>query len=208
MKKRYIVICVLILTVLSISSCGKKQSEQKAVQRINPYTNESVFEEVKKKIKENPSDAESWYHLGDLYDRSVMYAEAIEAFKKAVELKPGMGYAYFKMGTAYNRIDKPEEAIKAFKKAIELMPDYAVAYNNLAIAYGKAGKISDEIRTLEKAIQLRPRYGIARYNLAIAYLKKGDRAAAKRQYTLLRQIDEGLADELLKKIEDRKEIQK
>lgn len=201
--KRFTIVCILILTALFLSSCKKDNSDKKTTQRINPYTNESVFEEVKKKLKENPSDAELWYHLGDLYDRSGMYKEAIEAFKKVVELKPDKGYAYFKMGTAYDRLDKPEEAIKSFKKAIELMPDYAVAYNNLAIAYGKVNNISDEIKALEKAIQLRPRYGMARYNLGIAYLKKGDKVSAKKQYSILKQIDEGLAEELLKRIQDK-----
>lgn len=201
--KRFIIICILILTALFLFSCKKDYSEKKTTQRINPYTNESVFEELKKKLNENPSDAELWYHLGDLYDRSGMYKEAIEAFKKAVELKPDKGYAYFKMGTAYDRINKPEEAIKSFKKAIELMPDYAVAYNNLAIAYGKVNNLSEEIKALEKAIQLRPKYGIARYNLGIANLKKGDKVSAKKQYTILKQIDEGLADELLKRIQDK-----
>ncbi len=202
--KRYLVISILILILISLCllSCKKGQQENnKATQPINPYTNESVFEEVKKKLKDNPSDVDLWYHLGDLYDRSGMYAEAIEAFKKVVELKPDMGYAYFKMGTAYNRIDRPEEAIKSFKKAIKLMPDYAVAYNNLAVAYGKVGKVTEEINALEKAIKLRPRYGTARYNLGIAYLKKGDRVSAKKQYTLLKEIDEGMADDLIRKIE-------
>ncbi|BCB95689.1 hypothetical protein JZK55_06110 [Dissulfurispira thermophila] len=201
--KRYIVVFIIILTGLILFSCKREQpKEERAVQRINPYTNESVFEEVKKKLQANPADADLWYHLADLYDRSGMYNEAIEAFKKVVELKPDMGYAYFKMGTAYNRIDKPEKAVKSFKKAIQLMPDYAVAHNNLAIAYGKLGNTSEEINALKKAIKLRPRYGVARYNLGIAYLKKGERAAAKREYNLLRQIDEGLASELQKKLEE------
>jgi len=202
--KRVLLIYLIVLLCSAILSCKKEQSRQeKASQPVNPYTSESVFLEIKKKLQENPSDADLWYHLGDLYDRNGIYPEAIEAFKKAVSFKPDMGYAYFKMGTAYNRINRPEEAVKSLEKAIKLMPDYAVAYNNLAIAYGKMGDVSKEIENLEKAIRLRPGYGIARYNLGVAYLKRKDKDAAKMEYESLKGIDKGLAEELLKKIEDK-----
>lgn len=193
-------VVILMFSVLMFS-CNKDESYQKTpAQNINPYTNESVFVVIKNKLKENPNDVDSWYHLADLYNRNGQYAEAIEAYKNVIKLKPNMGYAYFKMGTAYDRLNQPAEAVVALKNAIKYMPDYAVAYNNLGVAYGKLGKIDREIKVLSKAIKLRPRYASARYNLGIAYLKSGNKKAAKQQYEALKNIDNGIADALLKEI--------
>lgn len=192
---------MLMLSVSLLFSCKKEETPEKTtVRNINPYTNESVFVEIKKKLKENPYDADSWYHLADLYDRNGQYAEAVDAYKKTIKLKPDMGYAYFKMGTAYDRLNQPAEAVAALKDAIKYMPDYAVAYNNLGVAYGKLGERDKEIDVLHKAIKLRPKYASARYNLGIAYLKSGNKKAAKKQYEFLKTIDNGLADALLKEI--------
>lgn len=199
------VLAVLLASVLMLSaltSCEeeKPRTEGSSVQATNPYTNESVFSETKKKIQDNPKDADLWYHLADLYDRNGQYSEAIDAYKKVIELKPDMGYAHFKMGTAYDRLNKPNEAIAALEKATKLMPDYAVAYNNLGVAYGKLGRIKDEITVLKKAVELRPKYAAARYNLGISYLKDSNKQASKKQYEALRTIDEGAAEALQKAI--------
>ncbi len=186
---------------LLMFSCKKGETPEKTpVRNINPYTNESVFVEIKKKLKENPDDADSWYHLADLYDRNGQYAEAVDAYKKAIKLKPDMGFAYFKMGTAYDRLNQPAEAVAALEKAIKYMPDYAVAYNNMGVAYGKLGKRDREIDVLHKAIKLRPKYASARYNLGIAYLKSGNKKAARQEYESLKTIDDGIAEALLKEM--------
>jgi tetratricopeptide (TPR) repeat protein len=200
--KRHLLI-LFVLVLLSAVSCKKeapapeKTSPQQA---INPYSSESVFDEVKKKLQENPDDVDALYHLADLYDRSALYQEAIDAYKKVVQLKPDMGYAYFKMGTAYDRLNQPAEAINALKKAIKYMPNYAVAYNNLGVAYGRLEKYNDEITALQKAIKLRPAYSSARFNLGVTYLRTGNKKAAMQEYESLKKFDEGAAEALMKEI--------
>lgn len=193
-------ICILMMLTLIFLSCKRKEQEPSG-QVSNPYTTESVYGEIKKKIQENPNDPDLWYHLADLHERNAQYREEIEALKRVVELRPDKGYAYLKMGTAYNQLGQHKEAVDAFKKAIRYMPDYAVAYNNLAIAYGKLGLVDDEIASLKKAIKLRPQYAIARYNLGMAYLKKGNKREALQEYNKLKDIDQGIADALIKEID-------
>lgn len=194
---------ILFFVFLPLVSCSKEESTNEKTppqQVVNPYTNESVFIEVKKKLEENPDDVDALYHLADLYDRNDQYAEAVDTYKKVVKLKPGIGYAYFKMGTAYDRLNQSAEAVKAFKMTIKLMPKYSVAYNNLGVAYGKLEKYADEITALKKAISLRPNYSSARYNLGMTYLKKGDGKAAMKEYESLKRFDEGAAEALMKEI--------
>lgn len=189
----------LLFLIPGISSCKKAEPPQKR-QAVNPYSTESVFADIKKRVDENPRDSDAWYHLADLYERNGQYQEETEALKKVVELKPNMGYAYIKMGNAYSRLNQPREAASALEKAVSLLPDNAVAYNNLGIAYGKTGNRQKEIQALRKALAIRPSYATARYNLGMAYLATGHAAEAKREYEKLKTIDQGLAEHLLEKM--------
>ena len=192
---------MLLLSLMLACSGGDQPSEKKAAgPTINPYSNESVFDEVQRKLKENPEDADALYHLADLYERNVQYKEAIDTYKKVLKLKPGSGYVYFKIGTAYDRLDQPSEAVTAFQSAIKYMPAYAVAYNNLGVAYGKLNKMPQEIAALKKAIKLRPRYSSARYNLGMSYLRTGNKKEALKEYEALKAFDEGAAEALRKEL--------
>jgi tetratricopeptide (TPR) repeat protein len=197
----FLSVLMLLLSLILACSRGDQPSEKKAAgPAINPYSNESVFEEVQRKLKENPNDADALYHLADLYERNAQYKEAIGTYEKVLKLRPGSGYVYFKIGTAHSRLNQPSEAVTAFQSAIKYMPDYAVAYNNLGIAYGKLNKTDLEIAALKKAIKLRPRYSSARYNLGMTYLRTGNKKEALKQYETLKDFDEGAAEALIKEI--------
>ena len=195
-------ISILMLLLFSIPSCskGEETAKKTAGPAFNPYSGESVFDEVQRKLKENPNDPDALFHMADLYERNAQYKEAIETYKKALKIRPGSGYIYFKIGTAYDRINQPAEAVTAFQSAIKLMPTNAVAYNNMGVAYGKLNKPDNEIAALKKAIKLRPRYSSARYNLGITYLKTGNKKEALKEYEALKDFDEGTAEALNKEI--------
>jgi tetratricopeptide (TPR) repeat protein len=196
-------ISILMLLLFLGLSCSKKDEPSKKISgpSHNPYSSESVFDEVQRKLKENPNDPDALYHMADLYERNSQYKEAIDTYKKVLQIKPDSGYVYFKIGTAYDRLDQPSEAVTAFQAAIKYMPSYAVAYNNMGVAYGKLNKPDKEIAALKKAIKLRPRYSSARYNLGITYLKVSDKKEALKEYKALKDFDEGTAEALMKEIE-------
>lgn len=190
---------ILALTV----SCKKEehQRQETSPKAINPYSTESVFDEVKRKLEKNPNDLDALFHIADLYERDSQYEDAVAAYKKIIRLKPDSGYVYFKMGTDYNRLQKFDEAVNAFKTSIKYMPKNPVAYNNLGVAYGKLGKTGEEIASLKKAIQLRPSYTTARFNLGMTYLRAGNRKGASQEYEALKKFDQGAAESLMKEIE-------
>ncbi len=164
-------------------------------------TEKNLFEEVRDQTIRNPKDAEAWYHLSDIYERSEVYTEEVNALQKVIAIDPKRGYAYVKLGNAYSRLGKYQEAINSYSRAIKFFSRNPVLYNNLAIAYGKIGKTDDEIRALQKALVLRPRYATARYNLGMALLKKGKRSEALTQYHKLDTFDAGIAAALKKEID-------
>ena len=188
---------VVFLTSLLLFACtGEKEKTAEPVK-----TEKSMFEEVKERTVKNPKDAEAWYHLADLYERSEMYREEVDALRHVTTLDPDRGYAYMKLGTAYSRLGEYQDAIKQFGTAKKYLPKDAMLYNNLAVAYGKVGKTDEEIASLERAISIRPHYATARYNLGMAYLRKGKRELALRQYSELSKLDEATAQSLKKEID-------
>jgi len=199
---RLCILPALLLAALAIVSCQKEKpaTERATGPAFNPYSGESVYQEVQRELEKNPNDVQALYHLADLYDRNGQYAEAIDTYKKVIKLKPDMGYVYLKIGTAYDRMNKPSEAVSFFKQAEKYMPDYPVLFNNMGVAYGKLEKYKEEIASLKKALKLRPRYTAARFNLAVTYAKTGDKKAAMSEYEELKKFDEGAAGTLLKEI--------
>jgi tetratricopeptide (TPR) repeat protein len=189
---------LLLLVSLLPISCTRDQ-EQPAPPVVSPE--KSLFDEVKERTVNDPTNANAWYHLADMYERSRMYREAADSLLKVIELDPQRGYAYMKLGNTYNRLELYQEAIKSYKKAIKFFPKNPVLHNNLAISYGKAGQIHKEIVELKKAIALRPRYATARYNLGVVLLKQGDRDGALKQYKEIDTFDEGIAAALKKEID-------
>jgi len=195
-KNQFIIVALIAIV---FASCSKEQVQNPAPET----TKKSDFELVREQVKNNPKDADAWYHLAELYERAEAYQEEIDALKHVISLKPAMGYTYFKLGTTYNRIERYQDAVINFLKATEYLHNQPMIYNNLAISYGKLGKTDDEISALKKALVMRPRYTIARFNLGMAYLKKGDRAEAMKQYQAIKNIDEGAAAALKKEIDSK-----
>jgi tetratricopeptide (TPR) repeat protein len=200
MRGAAFILFIFVLSLPLLVSCKKKEEQPTSSPAQNPYSNESIYFEVKQELAKNPNDPDALYHLADLYDRNSQYPEAIETYQKVVKLKPDMGYAYFKIGTAYDRLNQPAKAITAFKEAAKLMPKYAVIYNNMGVAYGNLGKFNEEVTSLKKAIKLRPRYSAAHFNLGVTYMKIGNKKAAMKEYEELQKFDEGAAATLLKEI--------
>ncbi len=196
-------LAVVLFLLASVTSCKKSEqhTETTSGPALNPYSNESTFDEVKRKLQADPNDPDLLYRLADLYDRNSQYKEAVDAYKKVIKVKPDMAYAYFKMGTVYDRMNNPSEAVKTFKEAQKYMPKNPVLYNNMGVAYGKLGKYAEEVESLKKAVRLRPHYTAARYNLGMTYLKMNNKKAATKEYEALKEFDEGAAADLLKEIE-------
>ena len=178
-----------------LASCSNERGIAPAV------AEKTDFETLTERITADPKDAEAWYRLADLYNRSGMYPKEVDALSKVIALRPDMGYAYMELGAAYNRLGRYQEAVNNLRKATKYFPRYPVLYNNLAVTYGKLGNVEQEVVFLKKAISLRPRYGTARYNLGMVSLRRGERSEAFRQYEELKKFDEAAAGALKSEID-------
>jgi len=99
----------------------------------------------------------------------------------------------FKRGLEFHKAKQWPEAIKEYERSLALGGRFPEAFNNLAYCLRKTGRIERAIELYKVALQLRPTFAQAHDYLARAYLAKGDRAAALREYEIVRRLDRKLA---------------
>ena len=146
-------------------------------------------------VKEN-------YNKGQELINEKKQGEAIPYFEKAVKIDPNYAKAYFKVGWCKDMLKKYEEAIEAYKEAIRVYKNYVSAYNNLGLDYKKLGRYEEAIEPLKEAIKINPKYSNAHYNLGLVYHELGEKDTAMKEYEILKELNAGLAEQLLKTISE------
>ena len=140
---------------------------------------------VDKANKLIPNNTNSYYDMGNVYQRIGRYDKAIKCYKKAVELDPKNNKAYYYMGNAYSG-NKYDKAIKCYKKAIELDPNNVkvyYCYHNMGFAYDCKGHYDKAIECYQKVIEIGTDAVYNNYHsIGIAYSKKGDYDDAIKYY--------------------------
>ena len=156
---------------------------------------------LEKAIQLNPQNASAYNALGAIYGMLEKYDLAIEFFKKAVGIDSQLSLAYNNLGILYGKIGEHQKAIEALKQAIQIDPLSAESQGALGVAYAMAGQPQNAVKQLEEAIRLDPSYVKAYFNLGITYLWLGDIRRARDQYESLQNLDQEMAQELLKELQ-------
>lgn len=112
--------------------------------------------ELEKILKDDPSNANAWVALGNIYFDLNQNEKAIEAYKKGLELNSKQPDVWSDLGTVYFRLQQYDQSIEQFKKAIEINPKHAKAFYNLGVVYRTKGNIPLAIEYWEKFIQIDP----------------------------------------------------
>jgi tetratricopeptide (TPR) repeat protein len=106
------------------------------------------------------------YSLGEAYDMTGRYDQAIDAYTKAIALKDVPGY-YQALGTAQARAGKVTEAMATCDQAAKLNTTAAASetaqstaecYGNIGILLQNASKMKESIAPFKKATELNPAF--------------------------------------------------
>ena len=173
---------------------------------------EDAITAAKAAISLAPKEYMAYTNLCRAYNDAKDYKQALATCNKALSINPGDGETYYYMGRAYEFLDQNAKAEDAYKKAIDGLikftnerPDYSDGYYLLGNAHFSVGNDDQAIAAYEKCLQLAPRFAKARYALGLTYLVgKKDKAKAREQYNLLRDVDNNLAEKLRQAIESAK----
>ncbi|MDD1777052.1 MAG: tetratricopeptide repeat protein [Candidatus Helarchaeota archaeon] len=155
-----------------------------------------AIEAFKQVIRIQPDYTEAHFNMGLVYAELGRYTEAIEAYKQAIRIKPGDAEAHINLGSAYFKLGRYMEAIEAYKQVIRIKPGLAIGHYSLGLAYARLERRREAIEAFKQAIHAQPDYAKAHYILGLEYIIIGDKGSALDQYTILKNLDKNLANQL------------
>jgi tetratricopeptide (TPR) repeat protein len=135
-----------------------------------------------KRIKQNPGEATSHYHLGFIYAKEKSYLQAVEEFKRAISLKPDFARAYMDLANTYMDSGMYDQAVDELMKLRELNPTGEVLYI--------VGTRLNMIHLLRK-ISYQPKDASLYFTLGRAYLENGEFTRASEALFTAVQIQPG-----------------
>lgn len=99
----------------------------------------------------NPTDPESLYRLGIVYQLNKDYPGAVDLFSKAVELDPLLDDAYFRRGMIHLEMSDGKSALVDFNKYLEFKPNSFAANLGMGKAYLVMKNTGEAYRQIEKS---------------------------------------------------------
>ena len=132
-------------------------------------------------IKKNPKQADAYYYLGLVLDKTGDKPGAEKNYKAALDLQPDLQEAAENLTAIYVESQRYDEAIGIAKKALARNAKNAELQLNLAVALSGKGDVDGASKAFDEALKLAP--NDARFYLAYAdhlgAAKKNDEAIAK-----------------------------
>jgi tetratricopeptide (TPR) repeat protein len=163
--------------------------------------------EFRKAIEKNPRALDLHFRLGRAILIGSQGPEALETARREFEAELALNAedaaAEYEVGQILTAQGKAEAGAGHFERALALRPDFAEALIAVARARLNGKHYPEAISLLKRALELQPRNEAAHYSLMLAYRNSGDLEAAKREKTLLDEIQkppEGEFTEFLKKL--------
>lgn len=133
------------------------------------------------------SNADVWFNIGVLSQRTNDLARAEAAYRKANELKPDDADTLRNLGVLLLEQGKEDEAVTLLEKMVGAYPASVEGKKALAAAYVKAGRLSDAVTQYREIVRLEPQNADARLNLADGLWNLGQTKDARFHYsTVLR----------------------
>ncbi len=150
--------------------------------------------------KQNPLDAEPYYHLGRYYFENKRYEEALTRFTVVFKLQPDHYKAHYYAGLVYEGQNELAQAKQAYQTCISIIERLKVRY---AWPYAELGKLltnGDDyergIGWLYRAVRNDPESPYAHYGYAKALFRKEASPEVKAELLTALKLDPGYGDAL------------
>lgn len=112
---------------------------------------------------------EAYFLIGDGYQKTRKFSEAINAYLKAMSAKPDIYPIYHNLSDIYRNQNRFEEAITVIKKGLQLFPNDANLYVDLGWYNSLANHSFEAIIASKKAVELAPTNYAGYTNLCRGY---------------------------------------
>ncbi len=140
---------------------------------------ESAYKEG---IAKDPSNADLYLTLGNLYGKQKDFDRALAAYEEVVRLSPKNNFAYSNIAYVYETLGDAAKAMEALLRATTANPRDEVVWYDLGAGYSKRREWANAIDCYKKSLGLSPKFYKACISLALAYEKQGDLKAASEYY--------------------------
>jgi SpoVK/Ycf46/Vps4 family AAA+-type ATPase/intein/homing endonuclease len=144
--------------------------------------------------KPNPTDAKTYYQLGNDYYEKSDYEKAIENYNMAILLNPVFSEAYFNRALSYYQLKNFDKSVADYTKAGELDPQNPIIYNNRGDAFYRKQDFQTAVKDYDKAITLNPNYLKAFYNRGLSYASIEEYEKAVEDFSKVIQIKADFAE--------------
>ncbi|MBX7173113.1 MAG: tetratricopeptide repeat protein [Pyrinomonadaceae bacterium] len=112
---------------------------------------------------------ESWYLIGDAFQRQRKFDDAAAAYERAISAKPDIVNSFLNLGQIYQIQNRLPEAVAIAKKGIENHPNDGNLYISLSWFYSLTDQNEEAATTAKKATELLPKEPMGYTNLCRAY---------------------------------------
>lgn len=144
--------------------------------------------------KPNPTDAKTYYQMGNDYYEKGDYDRAIENYNMAILLNPVFSEAYFNRALSYYQMKNFDKSVADYTKSMELDPQNPIIYNNRGDAFYRKQDFQSAVKDYDKAINLNPNYLKAFYNRGLSYASIEEYEKAVEDFTKVIQLKEDFAE--------------
>ena len=134
--------------------------------------------EVLNRLNAQPLPTEMAIGVGDLYNQTGDYEDALKVFRKVIQQDPSTPRAHYYAGEALIHLDRPTDAIPEFQEELKLTPDDPNVQYHLAFAMLQTSQKDEAFKLLQKIVTAHPDHAQAQYQLGKAQLDADQYQAA------------------------------
>jgi tetratricopeptide (TPR) repeat protein len=127
--------------------------------------------ELQSLLARNPEDGEARYHLGELFEKKHMNAEAMTAYDQVPRDSSFYGSAQVRIGHVLGALGRNAEAIRRVKDVLAANSNDMALYRLLASLHETEGRIIEAEEVLKQGLARAPENTDLRYHLGVLYFK-------------------------------------
>jgi tetratricopeptide (TPR) repeat protein len=165
-----------------------------------------AIKQLKAAINLDDKYLSAYLELADIYDRQTNYDEAIKLLLKAADKLPVEYLPYKELARVYSHQEKNREAIENYEKAISLIKADEAWFRDILRCriLRLQGQYTDSIKCIQSLSVPASVAAQIPYEIGLTYIASKNKKAAFVQYEQLKLMKSGLAEHLLREINDMK----
>ncbi|XP_063719129.1 UDP-N-acetylglucosamine--peptide N-acetylglucosaminyltransferase 110 kDa subunit-like [Symsagittifera roscoffensis] len=145
-------------------------------------------------IRKNPSLAEAYSNLGNVFKERGQIGEALQNYKHAINLKPDFIDGYINLAAALVSAGDMEGAVHAYLSALQCNPELYAVRSDLGNLLKALGRLDEAKHCYLKAIETKPDFAVAWSNLGCVFNAQGEIWLAIHHFEKAVQLDSNFLD--------------